>query len=99
MAVSIIDLEALAETCLAAAKSIKAHLTSTGQPQMSFDQNGPSQFPAVPVEIQNARSTLQMASKALYDLVTGPSDYFAWTILSEVNAHRAALIVSAYLYE
>jgi len=99
MAVSTIDLEALAETCLATAKSIKAHLASTGQPQMSFDQNGPSQFPAVPAEIQDARSTLRIASKALYDLVTGPSDYFAWTIFSGVNAHRAAVIVSANLYE
>jgi hypothetical protein len=69
------DLEQLAETCLATAKAIKEHLAANGKPQMTFDQNGPPNFPDdAPPNIQYARLTLREAAQRLADLVTGPEE-------------------------
>ena len=84
---STTDLEELAETCLATAKTIKTFLASNGHAHMSFDEDGPSAFPNAPLEIQQARGTLRMAAKALFDLVTGPDDFFKWTLVENVRLH------------
>ncbi|KAK5050031.1 hypothetical protein LTR84_004151 [Exophiala bonariae] len=85
------DLERLAELCLSTAKQIKQHLASTGQPQMSFDQNGPPFFPHAtsPLDIQLARLDLRAAAKRLYDLVSGPDEvvaYNTYNITHDLNA-------------
>lgn len=85
------DLERLAELCLSTAKQIKQHLATTGQPQMTFDQNGPPFFPQAtsPLEIQLARLDLRAAAKRLYDLVSGPDEvvaYNTYNIVSPMNA-------------
>lgn len=70
------DLEKLAETCLATAKTIKQYLNDNGLPQMSFDQNGPPFFPATaPPEVQFARLNLRAAAQQLADLAAGPDEF------------------------
>lgn len=85
------DLERLAELCLSTAKQIKQHFASTGQPEMTFDQNGPPFFPQAtsPLEIQLARLDLRAAAKRLYDLVSGPDEvvaYNTYNIVSPIDA-------------
>ena len=79
MLVDTEDLEKLAETCLATAKTIKQYLASNGLPQMSFDQNGPPVFPAATKDIQFARLTLQEAAQRLVDLAAGPEETTAFS--------------------
>ena len=74
MLVNTEDLEKLAETCLAAAKSIKSFLADNGHKPMSFDQNGPSSFPQAPPEVQLARLTMKEAAHRLKALVSEPED-------------------------
>ena len=78
------DLEELAETCLATAKTIKSYLAANGHPPMSFDQDAPSYFPPANDEIQQARTKLRLASKAIYDLMSGPDDMVMWSPLHAV---------------
>ncbi len=79
------DLEKLAETCLATAKKIKEHLASKKQPQPTFDQTGPSSFPAATPEIQQTRLELRTAAKRLYDLASGPEDVVTWHLYQSVS--------------
>lgn len=82
------DLERLAELCLSTARQIKQHLASTGQPPMSFDQNGPLFFPQAssPMEIQLARLDLRAAAKRLYDLASGPDEVVAYNTYNIVSS-------------
>jgi len=82
------DLEKLAETCLATAKTIKEYLSSNGLPQMSFDQNGPAFFPQANTEVQNARAQLRVAARALYDLASGPDEVVSWHAFTSVMNHN-----------
>ncbi|EXJ57196.1 hypothetical protein A1O7_07543 [Cladophialophora yegresii CBS 114405] len=85
------DLEKLAETCLATAKQIKEHLAANKQPQPTFDQTGPSAFPATTPEIQQARLGLRTAARRLYDLASGPEDIVTWHLYQschDLNAFR-----------
>ena len=79
MLVETEDLEQLAETCLAAAKTIKQYLASNDLPQMSFDQNGPPVFPDANKEVQFARLTLMEAAQRLVDLTAGPEEIAAYS--------------------
>ena len=85
MLVETEDLEQLAETCLATAKTIKQYLASNDLPQMSFDQNGPPVFPAANKEVQFARLTLQEAAQRLVDLSAGPEDVAAYRPYFQVS--------------
>ena len=78
------DLEELAETCLATAITIKSYLAANGHPPMSFDQDAPSYFPPANDEIQQARTKLCLASKAMYDLMSGPEEIVGWYPLMAV---------------
>jgi hypothetical protein len=91
MLVNTEDLEQLAETCLATAKTIKQYLASNGLPQMTFDQNGPSKFPAAPQDVSFARLTLLEAAQRLLDLTAGPEDLIAFRPYFQVkrNKHQA----------
>lgn len=88
MLVDTEDLEQLAETCLATAKTIKQYLSSHGLPPMSFDQNGPTKFPPANGEIQFARLTLQEAAQRLVDLVSGPEDAITNGMYARVRCLR-----------
>jgi 6-hydroxytryprostatin B O-methyltransferase len=79
------DLEKLAETCLATAKQIKEYLAANKHPQPTFDQNGPSSFPAATPEIQHARLDLRTAAKRLYELASGPEDIVTWHLYQSVS--------------
>ena len=85
MLVDTEDLEQLAETCLATAKTIKQYLASNDLPQMSFDQNGPPVFPAGNKEVQFARLTLQEAAQRLIDLTAGPEEVAAFAPYYKVS--------------
>lgn len=85
MLVKTEDLEQLAETCLATAKTIKQYLASNDLPQMSFDQNGPPVFPAANKEVQFARLTLQEAAQRLLDLTAGPEEIVAYSSYFRVS--------------
>jgi hypothetical protein len=93
MLVETEDLEQLAETCLATARKIKQYLSSNGLPPMSFDQNGPTNFPPANPEIQFARLTLQEAAQRLVDLTSGPGDVLTNTLYARVGASH---VLEAY---
>ena len=92
MLVETEDLEQLAETCLATAKTIKQYLASNDLPQMSFDQNGPAVFPAANQEIQFARLTLQEASQRLLDLTAGPEELAAYSPYFKVSIRERSCL-------
>ena len=85
------DLEKLAEICLSTAKQIKEYLSSNKQPQPTFDQNGPSSFPAATPEIQQVRLDLRTAAKRLYDLASGPDDIVTWHVYQIVSIPARSL--------
>ena len=88
MLVETEDLEQLAETCLATAKTIKQYLASNDLPQMSFGQNGPPVFPPANKEIQFARLTLQEAAQRLVDLTAGPEEVTAFGPYFKVSRNK-----------
>ncbi|OQV11194.1 hypothetical protein CLAIMM_15064, partial [Cladophialophora immunda] len=85
------DLERLAETCLAAARQIKEYLAANNHAQPSFDENGPSSFPAATPEFHQTRLELRTAARRLYDLASGPDDVVTWHLYHcnhDLNAFR-----------
>ncbi|KIW97629.1 uncharacterized protein Z519_01213 [Cladophialophora bantiana CBS 173.52] len=85
------DLGKLAETCLSTARRIKQYLSASNHPQPSFDENGPSSFPAATPEIQQTRLELRTAARRLYDLASGPDDIVTWHLYHcnhDLNAFR-----------
>ncbi|ETI25769.1 hypothetical protein G647_02543 [Cladophialophora carrionii CBS 160.54] len=90
------DLEKLAETCLATARQIKEYLAANKQPQPTFDQDGPSTFPAATPEIQRARLDLRTAARRLYDLASGPEDIVTWHLYQSCHDLNALRYVFHY---
>ena len=92
------DLETLAETILAASKTIKTYFTENDLPQLSFSPEAPLEFPSSSEEIQIARRNLREASKRIYDLATGPGEHIRWlachvgdfTLLIPTDAKRSS---------
>ncbi|KAG8525583.1 uncharacterized protein KY384_009227 [Bacidia gigantensis] len=68
------DLEALAQTCLQEAKTIKTHLAANSLGDLGFSPTALPSFPKTDAQTQQARTNLRNAAKTLYDLTTGPQE-------------------------
>ena len=86
MASNTPDLEALAESCLHAAKTIKAFLTSSNNGRLAFDAQAMPRFPKSDEATERARNTLRDTAKTLYDLATGPGQSLVESCLTSVSS-------------
>lgn len=68
------DLEALAESCLQSAKTIKAFLATNGNDRLAFDTQALPTFPKSEGAPERARNDLRNAARTMYDLATGPQE-------------------------
>lgn len=84
------DLEALAETCLRSAKTIKAFLATHGNERLAFDTKALPSFPKSDGAPEGARNDLRNAARTLYDLVTGPQEsLMEYSVTSVSSASEA----------
>lgn len=80
------DLEALAESCLQSAKTIKSFLATQGSDRLAFDTQALSTFPKSDEATDRARSDLRNAAKTMYDLATGPEGCLMESSLTSVSS-------------
>lgn len=85
MATTSPDLEALAESCLQSAKTIKTFLATSGSGRLAFDQQALPAFPKCDETTERARSDLRNAAGTMYDLATGPEDCLRASCLTSVS--------------
>jgi hypothetical protein len=85
MATDTTDLVLLAESCLRAAKIIKAFLATNSGGRLAFDVNALPKFPQCDEATESARDTLRNAAKAIYDLATGPDQCLMESSLLSVS--------------
>lgn len=85
------DLEALAETCLEAAKTIKAFLASNGNDRLGFDTQALPTFPKSEGWPERARTDLRNAARTMYDLATGPQECLMEYSVTSVSSTRDAV--------
>jgi len=86
MATNTTDLVQLAESCLQAAKTIKAFLATSNGGRLAFDTNALPKFPQCDEVTERARDTLRNAAKAMYDLSTGPGQCLMESSLLSVSS-------------
>lgn len=71
---TVTDLETLAEQCLSAARAVKAQLAAQKAEQPTWEQNSAFTWPTLEGDGEAARLQLRCASKALYELSSGPDE-------------------------
>lgn len=71
---TVTDLEALAEQCLSAARAVKAQLAAQKAEQPTWEQSSAFKWPQLDGPGEAARLQLRCASKALYELSSGPDE-------------------------
>ncbi|KAI9695583.1 MAG: hypothetical protein M1820_008508 [Bogoriella megaspora] len=88
-------LEDLAEQISDSTKIVSEHLKVNSLPQPSFELDAPIQWPELPPDVYEARSTLREASKKLHDLATGHQNLL-WLFCSSWTNFAALQWISHY---